>query len=659
MKSFLSFFFIFALTTSFAQNVQWHKMCYPLNYTPTDIKKAGDMLYMTTLENTYLASQDNGDTWKIVADWKFGMLPRTTGAAQFIDENNNIIMYPGMSSYPSSLRQSKDNANTWKSLNVLQRSNILSITNWKAGFIYISSEYNDNIGRICTIDTIKKIDNYYENELFGKCFTLDSVYFINYSGIYSSPFDTIIPKKIIHFPTQTKSFSLYMNDKSCFVSAENFLFFTHDNGRTWEKDTLPFIAKHLQKNSQNFYAIDNDNLLWKLTSDGRQWAKFLSFPIAHDSITCFYADDENLFFGGSKGLLRYSLQNSTWLNNIDVGSISSYTVKLTERGICVSTDNLWVLPSGFCYTTNLGESWKKHIIENWGDRVAKVTSRINYFDGNFWTPDAGGYAGIHFSFFDNRLSTHYEPEGFNVFYSNGNCIIIHRNVDSVTIKKNTEKIKFKLELPEPIKYSFDNRPLISFFIVQDTIYCSYNDSIYRRSVYFSSDYCKTWTKFTQTIDEKEPTPFKFGQFLLRINTPQIIEIYNALSDSWYTINDSRWGTTKYSDMDYNDSLIVVGHTTGVYYLTPDDIPALTSLQETPLEQSVNIYPMPFEDILTLTLPTQKANITIYSLMGIPLLSTHIEHSNTCTLNTEHLPKGVYYIQIETNYSTIRQSIIKP
>jgi hypothetical protein len=56
MKSLLSLFIVLTVSTSFAQQVQWHKMSHPLHYTPTDIKKAGDMLYMTTLENTYFAS---------------------------------------------------------------------------------------------------------------------------------------------------------------------------------------------------------------------------------------------------------------------------------------------------------------------------------------------------------------------------------------------------------------------------------------------------------------------------------------------------------------------------------------------------------------------------------------------------------------------------
>lgn len=99
------------------------------------------MLYMTALENTYFASEDNGDTWKIVSDWKPLMTAQTTGAVHFIDENNNIIMYPGMSSL-SQLLQSNDKGNTWKSLTIIARSNILSITNWKKGFIGISSDYS-------------------------------------------------------------------------------------------------------------------------------------------------------------------------------------------------------------------------------------------------------------------------------------------------------------------------------------------------------------------------------------------------------------------------------------------------------------------------------------------------------------------------------------
>lgn len=655
---------MFAVTTSFAQNVQWHKMSYPLNYTPTDIKKAGDMLYMTTLENTYFASEDNGNSWKIVADLKFGMLSLTTGATQFIDENNNIIMYPGMSSSPSSLRQSKDNANTWESLKVLQRSNILSITNWKNGFVCIKSEYNDNLGHVFAYDTTQQNDDYYENELFGKCFTLDSVYFINYSGIYSSHFDTIIPKKIIQFPTKTKSFSLYMNDKSCFVTAGNFLFFTHDNGRTWEKDTLPFIPKHLQKNSRNFYAIDNDNLLWKLTSDGRQWAKFLSFPIDHDSITCFYADDENLFFGGSKGLLHYSLQSSTWLNNIDLGSISSYTVKLTDRGICVNPtlrNSLAAIPLGFCHTKDLGKSWNIYNIHPYGMMLPYVHSKTIYRNGRFYQFDASYNIMMSFGLGSGDFFRDIAPSWTYFLQKEDTSFDISRACDSIRIYTKDSIIKYKLILPESPKriYHYDLHQ-ITFSLIKDTLFYSLDDSIPERKIYYSMNFGKSWSLYNNWKKKYKATgvPIRFGKYIRRFHPTEGFQIYNSLSDSWHTINDSRWGTTKYSDIDYNDSLIVVGHTTGVYYLTPEDIPALTSLQEATLEQIVNIYPMPFEDILTLTLPTHKADITIFSLMGIPLFSTHNEHSNTYTLNTEYLPKGVYYIQIATDNSTIRQSIIK-
>ncbi|MFN5309685.1 MAG: T9SS type A sorting domain-containing protein [Candidatus Kapaibacterium sp.] len=665
MKSLLSLFIVLTVSTSFAQQVQWHKMSHPLHYTPTDIKKAGDMLYMTTLENTYFASEDNGDTWKIVSDWKPLMTAQTTGSAHFIDENNNIIMYPGMSSL-SQLLQSNDKGNTWKSLTIIGRSNILSITNWKKGFIGISSDYSENRGHILIHDTTQKnINTYYEENLFGKCFTLDSVYFINYSGIYSSPFDTIIPKKIIHFPNKTRSFSLYMKDTSCFITAENFLFFSHDNGKTWEKDTLPFIAKHIQKNSRNFYAIDKENHLWKLSNDGRQWGKFLSFPLAHDSITCFYADNDQLFFGGSKGLLRYSLRNSTWLNQSELGSVSSYMVKLTGRGICVSPNNynLRVLPSGFCYTTNLGKSWVVKFIHpyGWGFNHAGVYSQIMYQSGTFYYYSEPYNSMMSFDFKNNWVSSHVNFTWQYHLQQGDTLLDIHRKFNRIQVRINDTTFEHSTALPESFKYSFDNYPQLTFSLIKDTLFYSLNDSIRERKKYFSINFGKSWSLYNNWKKKYAATgvPLRFGKYIRRFHPSEGFQIYNPRNDSWHTINDSRWGTMTLRDMDFNDSLIVVGHPTGVYYLTPDDIPALTDIQESPsVNNSISIYPIPFDDKLNINALSEDAELTLYSVMGLPVLSQKNDNNTLITLETALIPRGIYFLEIKTRHSSVKYSVLK-
>lgn len=664
MKSLLSLFIVLTVSTSFAQQVQWHKMSHPLHYTPTDIKKAGDMLYMTTLENTYFASEDNGDTWKIVSDWKPLMTAQTTGAVHFIDENNNIIMYPGMSSL-SQILQSNDKGNTWKSLTIIGRSNILSITNWKKGFIGISSDYSENRGHILIHDTTQKnINTYYEENLFGKCFTLDSVYFINYSGIYSSPFDTIIPKKIIHFPNKTGSSSLYMKDTSCFITAENFLFFSHDNGKTWEKDTLPFIAKHLQKNSRNFYAIDKENHLWKLSNDERQWGKFLSFPLAHDSITCFYADNDQLFFGGSKGLLRYSLRNSTWLNQSDLGSVSSYTVKLTDRGICVNparTNSLPAIPLGFCHTKDLGLSWNIYRITPYGMMTPYVHSKITHRNGTFYQFDAGYNMMMSFGL---RSGDFYRDIGpfWTYFLQKGDTSIdISRTCDSIRIYTKNATFSYKFILPEsPYRNTFE-LPQLTFSLIKDTLFYSLDDSIQERKKYFSMNFGKSWSLYNNWKKKYAATgvPLRFGKYIRRFHPSEGFQIYNSRNDSWHTINDSRWGTMTLRDMDFNDSLIVVGHPTGVYYLTPDDIPALTDIQESPsVNNSIAIYPIPFDDKLNINALSEDAELTLYSVMGLPVLSQKNDNNTPITLETDLIPRGIYFLEIKTRNSSVKYSVLK-
>ena len=665
MKSLLSLFIVLTVSTSFAQDVQWHTMSAPLHYTPTDIKKAGDMLYMTTLENTYFASEDNGDTWKIVLDLKPLMTAQTTGTVHFIDENNNIIMYPGMSSLSQQLLQSNDKGNTWKFLTIIGRSNILSITNWKKGFIGISSEYSENRGHILIHDTTQKnINTYYEENLFGKCFTLDSVYFINYSGIYSSPFDTIIPKKIIHFPNKTASFSLHMKDISCFITAENFLFFSHDNGKTWEKDTLPFIAKHIQKNSRNFYAIDKENHLWKLSNDGRQWGKFLSFPLAHDSITCFYADNDQLFFGGSKGLLRYSLRNSTWLNQSDLGSVSSYTVKLTDRGICVNParpNSLPAIPLGFCHTKDLGLSWNIYRITPYGMMTPYIHSKITHRNGTFYQFDAGYNMMMSFGLRSGDFYRDIAPFWTYFLQKGDTSIDISRTCDSIRIYTKNATISYKFILPEPPYRNTFELPQLTFSLIKDTLFYSLDDSIRERKKYFSMNFGKSWSLYNNWKKKYAATgvPLRFGKYIRRFHPSEGFQIYNPRNDSWHTINDSRWGTIGYRDMDYNDSLIVVGHPTGIYYLTPDDIPALTDIQESPsMNNSIAIYPIPFDDKLNINALSEDAEITLYSVMGVPVLSQRNDNNTLITLETDLIPRGIYFLEIKTRNSSVKYSVLK-
>ena len=665
MKSLLSLFIVLTVSTSFAQDVQWHTMSAPLHYTPTDIKKAGDMLYMTTLENTYFASEDNGDTWKIVLDLKPLMTAQTTGTVHFIDENNNIIMYPGMSSLSQQLLQSNDKGNTWKFLTIIGRSNILSITNWKKGFIGISSEYSENRGHILIHDTTQKnINTYYEENLFGKCFTLDSVYFINYSGIYSSPFDTIIPKKIIHFPNKTASFSLHMKDISCFITAENFLFFSHDNGKTWEKDTLPFIAKHIQKNSRNFYAIDKENHLWKLSNDGRQWGKFLSFPLAHDSITCFYADNDQLFFGGSKGLLRYSLRNSTWLNQSDLGSVSSYTVKLTDRGICVNParpNSLPAIPLGFCHTKDLGLSWNIYRITPYGMMTPYIHSKITHRNGTFYQFDAGYNMMMSFGLRSGDFYRDIAPFWTYFLQKGDTSIDISRTCDSIRIYTKNATISYKFILPETPYRNTLELPQLTFSLIKDTLFYSLDDSIRERKKYFSMNFGKSWSLYNNWKKKYAATgvPLRFGKYIRRFHPSEGFQIYNPRNDSWHTINDSRWGTIGYRDMDYNDSLIVVGHPTGIYYLTPDDIPALTDIQESPsMNNSIAIYPIPFDDKLNINALSEDAEITLYSVMGVPVLSQRNDNNTLITLETDLIPRGIYFLEIKTRHSISKYSVLK-
>lgn len=134
-----------------------------------------------------------------------------------------------------------------------------------------------------------------------------------------------------------------------------------------------------------------------------------------------------------------------------------------------------------------------------------------------------------------------------------------------------------------------------------------------------------------------------------------IKIVSAESQYWtsYTINLMTEGYAN------QDVFIAFKNTTKDGYvlqidnvkITGDD-PASISTETSSLSDEIQIFPNPAIDIITIQ-TSDFLNATIYSVNGTVLMN-----STQNKMNVSELPKGIYFILVQTSIGTIRKTIIK-
>ena len=83
-----------------------------------------------------------------------------------------------------------------------------------------------------------------------------------------------------------------------------------------------------------------------------------------------------------------------------------------------------------------------------------------------------------------------------------------------------------------------------------------------------------------------------------------------------------------------------------------------SLEEETLNQfaKVSVYPNPTSDILNIKVDNQQIkSIKIFNVLGKQVMYSSIKNN---TIDTSHLPKGIYVLQVKTDVSTFSRKIIK-
>ncbi len=82
-----------------------------------------------------------------------------------------------------------------------------------------------------------------------------------------------------------------------------------------------------------------------------------------------------------------------------------------------------------------------------------------------------------------------------------------------------------------------------------------------------------------------------------------------------------------------------------------------------LKPSLNIYPNPAWQYLTITLPgaarNTKAKIEVYSVSGVPVLSIEAAPlAPAFRLNVSHLASGIYIVRVKQGKKTFEAQFLK-
>ena len=88
-----------------------------------------------------------------------------------------------------------------------------------------------------------------------------------------------------------------------------------------------------------------------------------------------------------------------------------------------------------------------------------------------------------------------------------------------------------------------------------------------------------------------------------------------------------------------------------------EVPGYNSIENTVVNNAVNIYPTYVQNTLNIESETPIENINIYSITGQKQMQ--IDGSNLETIDVSALPKGIYIVEVSAGNSSFKTKIIKP
>lgn len=644
-----------------AQSVHWKKMKEPITQTPNDIQRIGKYLVMTTMQSSFLVSEDNGKSWNERFNLKeSSILPKNTiGSSLCSDSTANIVVSDG-GFYLTRLISSTNLGISWSPLHstVFHRMTIRSFCKWDSGFVVCgNNDGSDDSHIVRVIDTFSKRRQTITKHFFT-VFALDKILAVGDSGIYESRKDSVDFKRIIDFSPIGDTITFNYESGVVCVTSGKYIYTSDDQGNSWRKDSVPFIIKHFKKSKRHLYAIDAKQRLWKADINERRWGVFLYSISNRRDVTCMYVDDNLMIFGIKyECIKRYSLEFDKWINeDIQIPLVTPYNVRVKNLGVyAFPAYGSSTLYSGYCRTTDSGESWKVCHIAPYGMMYARISDNTKYYQGGFHDFDFG--YNMCFAFHENFGIGNVFPmvlhERDSVciynFVLNDKLMRFSRDLDSITIIKDYVVIS-KHKTNFPYREIVDQRGYskIDVHQIDDSIICKNisNDS----NCYYSIDYGEKWSPYRYWRSEygKGVEIIRFGKKYLSVERNGLIKVFNNHVQSWITIHDSSSALTNIYDFDYNDFMFVMCNKGGLYYITQDDLSEITSVEEThhdPIDFTIksdvfsNFISIDLGDIRT------HYSIRVISLIGQEVVKLDNVTNRTFEVDCTNLSKGMYFVEV--------------
>ncbi len=508
---------------------------------------------------------------------------------------------------------------------------------------------------------------------FSRVFALDKIFAVGDSGIYVSRNDSVDFKRILDFSSIGDSTTVNYENGIAYVTSGKYIYKSNDKGKSWRKDSVPFIVKHFQRSKKHFYAVDSKKRLWKADVNDWKWGILLNTISSKRDITCLYVEDKQIIFGIKyEGIKRYSIELDKWIDEeIQIPSVTPYNVKISDEGIYAfplySSSTLF---SGYCRSTDLGNNWKICHIAPYGMMYARISNKTKYYNRIFHDFDVGYnmcYAFSEYLGLGNIIPM-VLPERDNTckftFVLKDKIMYLSTKLDSITVSKNKlVLLKHKTNFPfESISDQYGNT-IVDIFTIADTVLChKSNDS----NSYYSVDYGENWSRYNNWRNAygKSVTIIQIGEKYLSVEKSGVIRGFNKTRQSWNTIHDALPGRVSVYDYDYNDSLFVMSNENGVFYITSDDLSEITSVEEMPnkIESNFIVSPLPFDETLNITLNKYDGNepytVILYDSIGRKKLVLANQTAASISINTGEWNDGVYFIEISTNNKRKVNKVIK-
>lgn len=672
-------FVLGSLMTVSAQSVHWKKMKNPIEQTPNSIQKIGKYLFMTTKQCGIHRSSDGGETWEMTFVINYNSIRSGSGCSEIADSNGVLIVecsypnYPPLSSFRG-IARSLDTGKTWS----IERKNSEDVP--VKTLIYSNNvslrhnreRYSDYIyNGIVYYKDEDTWESFYDENIQHVFKTQNEIVLISDKGIYISGSDTFSPQLKQKFPKGIDSTSYAVRNDTLFISRNRTLYISTDKGETWLIKKLPFSARHIQVNSSVLIVCDMLGNIWFSKDYGNSWYKWLDAVEKDNHITYFYADNEQLIFGIYRvGIKRYSLHFDKPLpRNISLNVPTPYTLKITDRGVCMSAPfNSNEYFSGFCNTTDLGKTWKFYDITPWGPNDAVVHSGVKYKNGCFSYFSTTYHSNFEFCFNSDIVNGGgygkwrlYDVEIGDV------TVNISKQLGWINLYRNSVIIdSFITYLPEfPKKKNYEDLPYLKFHAMGDTLVYRILDTV-PNTIYYSTDFGKRWTLYNdwRLVYGDSGVPMPFGNMIIRKNIHRGYQVFNRNIGSWYDMYDSEWSNFSIYDYDYNDSIFVISNEKGIFYITPDDLSEITSVEEmsNKTESNFIVSPLPFDETLNITLNNHDGNepytVILYDSMGRKKFVLVNQTTESIILDTGELNDGVYFIEISTNNTRKVNKVIK-